>query len=49
MISGTEENIMLNIVIINCDGKYVEYEWDSKKAFVEDIESDKEVIPMGWS
>ena len=34
---------MLNI---NCDGKYVEYEWDSKKAFVEDMESDKEVIPM---
>ena len=21
---------MLNIVVINCDGKYVEYEWDSK-------------------
>jgi hypothetical protein len=37
---------MLNIVVINCDGKYVEYEWDSKKAFVEDMESDKEVIPM---
>lgn len=37
---------MLNIVVINCDGKYVEYEWDSKKAFVEDMENDKEVIPM---
>ena len=37
---------MLNIVVINCDGKYVEYKWDSKKAFVEDMESDKEVIPM---
>ena len=21
---------MLNIVIINCDGKYVEYEWNTK-------------------
>ena len=37
---------MFNIVVINCAGKYVEYEWDSKKAFVEDMESDKEVIPM---
>lgn len=46
MISGTEENIMLNIVIINCDGKYVEYEWISKEAFIEDMESDNENIPM---
>lgn len=37
---------MLNIVIINCDGKYVGYEWDSKEAFVKDMESDKENIPM---
>lgn len=37
---------MLNIVVINCDEKYMEYEWNSKKAFVEDIESDKEIIPM---
>lgn len=39
-------NIMLNIVVINCDGKYVEYEWDSKKAFVQDMQSDNENIPM---
>lgn len=37
---------MLNIVVINCDGKYVEYEWDSKESFVEDMEGDKEIIPM---
>ena len=39
-------NIMLNIVVINCDRKYVEYEWDSKKSFIEDIENDNENIPM---
>ena len=37
---------MLNIVVINCDGEYVKYEWDSKEAFVKDMESDKENIPM---
>lgn len=37
---------MLDIVVINCDGKYVEYKWDSKEAFVKDMESDKENIPM---
>lgn len=37
---------MLNIVIINCDGKYIEYEWDSKEAFVKDMQSDNENIPM---
>ena len=37
---------MLNIVVINCDGKYVEYEWNSKKAFVQDMQSDNENIPM---
>ena len=37
---------MLNIVVINCDGKYMEYEWDSKESFVEDMEGDKEIIPM---
>lgn len=40
------EMIMLNIVVINCDGKYVEYEWKSKKEFTEDMESDNENIPM---
>lgn len=38
--------VMLNIVIINCDVKYVEYEWDSKEEFVKDMESDNENIPM---
>ena len=37
---------MLNIVVINCDGKYVGYEWNSKKAFVQDMQSDNENIPM---
>ena len=37
---------MLNIVVINCDGKYVEYEWNSKESFVKNMESDKENIPM---
>ena len=37
---------MLNIVVINFDWKYIEYEWDSKEAFVEDMESDNEIIPM---
>lgn len=37
---------MLNIVVINCDDKYVEYEWNSIEAFVSDIESDNEIIPM---
>lgn len=37
---------MLNIVVINCDDKYVEYEWESKEDFVSDIDSDNENIPM---
>lgn len=41
-----EENIILNIVVINCDGKYIEYEWDSKESFIKDMESDNENIPM---
>ena len=36
----------LNIVVINCDGKYVGYKWISKEAFVKDMESDNENIPM---
>lgn len=40
------KQIMLNIVVINCDDKYVEYEWTSKEAFVEDMESCNENIPM---
>jgi len=37
---------MLNIVVINCDDKYVEYEWNSMEAFVSDIESNNEIISM---
>lgn len=25
------------VVIINCDGKYMEYEWQSKEEFVKDM------------
>lgn len=28
------------------DDKYVEYEWTSKEAFVQDMQSDNENIPM---
>lgn len=37
---------MLKITVINCDGKYIEYEWDSKREFVLDMESNNEYIPM---
>lgn len=37
---------MLNIVVINCDGIYIEYEWDSIESFIKDMESDNENIPM---
>ena len=37
---------MLNIVVINRNDNYVEYEWNSLKDFVSDIDSDNENIPM---
>ena len=37
---------MLNITIINCDGRYIEYEWDSKESFIKYMESDNECLPM---
>lgn len=37
---------MLNIVVVNCDEKHVEYEWDSKESFIKDMGSDNEHIPM---
>lgn len=37
---------MLNIVVINCDDVYVEYEWESKEDFVKDMGSDNENIPI---
>ena len=40
------EQEILNIVVINCDDKQVEYEWNSIKDFVLDMNSDNENIPM---
>lgn len=37
---------MLHIVVINCDGKYIEYEWDSIESFIKDMGSDNEHLPM---
>ena len=37
---------MLKITVINCDGRYIKYEWNSKREFVLDIESSNEHIPM---
>lgn len=36
---------MLNITVIYWDDSLVEYEWESKKAFIIDMESDNENIP----
>ena len=37
---------MLKITVINCDGRYINYEWNSKREFVLDMESSNEHIPM---
>lgn len=37
---------MLNIVVINCEGRYEEYEWSSKETFVQEIESNGKNVPM---
>lgn len=37
---------MLNIVVINCEGRYEEYEWPSKETFVQEIESNSKIVPM---
>lgn len=37
---------MLNIVVVNCDEKHMEYEWDSKESFIKDMGSDNEHLPM---
>ena len=39
---------MLNIVVINCDGKYVEYEWDSKKVYKKASECAKKYKQEFW-
>jgi hypothetical protein len=33
-------------MILNCDDIFVEYEWESKDTFLDDMESDNENIPM---
>lgn len=37
---------MIEITVINCDDAEVKYEWNSKREFVEDIDSDNDNIPM---
>ncbi len=37
---------MLEITVMNCDDKEVQYEWVSKREFIDDIDSDNEIIPM---
>ncbi len=37
---------MLEITVINCDDKKIQYEWATKREFVDDIDSDNENIPM---
>ena len=37
---------MIEITVINCDGNEVQYEWTSKREFIDDIDSDNEIIPM---
>lgn len=37
---------MLKIVVANCDGELVNYEWDELYDFLADIDSDNEDIPM---
>ena len=37
---------MLEIKVMNCDDKEVQYKWISKREFIDDIDSDNENIPM---
>ena len=45
-IEKEETKDWLNIVVVNCDDKYIEYEWDSIKDFISDMNSNNENIPM---
>lgn len=36
----------INMVIVNCDGLFIEYEWETTEKFLADMRSDKEEIPM---
>ena len=37
---------MIEITVINCDDVEVQYKWNSKREFVEDIDSNNDNIPM---
>ena len=37
---------MLNIMVMNCDDVFAEYEWENKEMFLQEMESDSEDIPM---
>ncbi len=37
---------MLEITVMNCDDKKVQYEWVSEREFIDDIDSNNENIPM---
>ena len=37
---------MLNIMVMNCDDVFEEYEWENKEMFLQEMESDSEDIPM---
>lgn len=37
---------MIEITVLNCDDKEVQYSWVSKEALIKDIDSDNEIIPM---
>ena len=37
---------MLEITIMNCDDKKIQYEWVSKREFIDDIDSNNENTPM---
>ena len=37
---------MIEITVLNCDDREVQYEWTSKKEFIDDIDSDNDIIPM---
>lgn len=45
-MATTNEKMQLNIVVVNCDDKFVEYEYESPHAFLKALESIREDIPM---
>ena len=47
-VVGTEvpEDEPLSITVSNCDAKHISYKWPSIEDFMDDMESDDEIIPM---